>query len=70
MAYHHELNCLVKRLDCFVVVKVTGWFKIPVNVHLDDMSSTAEPFVNELGMVMQHHGPECCARRLVSCLQF
>ena len=44
-------------------------FKIPVNVHLDDISSTAGPFVTELGMVMHHHGPECLARRSVCCLQ-
>ena len=43
--------------------------KIPVTVHLDNISSTAEPFVTELGMVMHHHGLECYARRLVCCLQ-
>ena len=42
-------------------------FKIPVNVHLEDISSTAEPSVTKLGVVMHHHdhGPECHARRLV-----
>ena len=44
-------------------------FKIAVNVYLDDISLTAEPFVTKLGMVMHHHGPECYARRLVYCLQ-
>ena len=43
--------------------------RIPVNVHLDDISSAAEPSVTKLGMVMQHHGPKCHARRLVYCLQ-
>ena len=43
-------------------------FRIPVNFHLDDISSTAEPFVTKLGIVMHHHGPECHARRLVCCL--
>ena len=42
MANYHKLDCLVKRLDYFVVVKVT----VTVNVHPDDISSTAEPFVN------------------------
>ena len=44
--------------------------RIPVNVHLDGISSAAEPSVTILGMVMQHHGPKCPARRLVCCLQF
>ena len=50
MAPNHELDCFVKRLDCFVVVyvKVTGRLKIPVNVQLNDISSTAEPFVTDL----------------------
>ena len=54
VAHHHKLDCLVKRLDCFVVIKikVTGRFKISVNVHLDDISSIAEPFETELDMVM------------------
>ena len=71
MAHHHKLDCLVKRLDCSVVVKVkvTERFKIPVNVHLDGISWTAEPFVTELGMVMHLHGWQCYARRLVSCHQ-
>ena len=64
MAPNHELDCFVKRLDCFVVVyvKVTGRLKIPVNVDLNDMSSTAEPFVTNLGIVMHPHGPQCHAR--------
>ena len=44
-------------------------FRVPVNVYLDDISSTSEPSVTKLGMVMQHHGPKCHARRLVCCLQ-
>ena len=43
-------------------------FRIPVNVHLDNISSAAERPVTKLGMVMQHHGPKCHARRLVCCL--
>ena len=44
-------------------------FRIPVTVHLDDISSAAEPSITKLGMVMQHHEPKCHARRLVCCLQ-
>ena len=44
-------------------------FRIPVTVHLNDISSAAEPSVTKLGMVMQHHGPKYHARRFVSCLQ-
>ena len=40
-------------------------FRIPVHVHLDSIPSAAEPSVTKLGMVMQHHGPKCHARRLV-----
>ena len=44
-------------------------FRIPVNVHLDNISWTAEPNVTKLSMVMQYHGPKCYARRLVCCFQ-
>ena len=56
----------LERLDYFVVfeVKVKQRFKIWMNVHLDALFSTAEPFVTKLGIVMQHHGPECHAERL------
>ena len=40
-----------------------------MTVHLDDISSTAEPSVTEFAMVMYHGGPEYRARRLVCCLQ-
>ena len=71
MVHHDKLGCLVKRLDCFVVVmaKVTERFKIPENVHLGDVSSTAEPSVTKLVIVMQHHGSKCYVRRLVCFLQ-
>ena len=61
----------MKRLDCSVMVKVkvTERFRIPVNVHLNDISSAAEPSVIKLGMVVQRHGPKCHARRLVCCPQ-
>ena len=44
--------------------------KIPVNVHLDDISSTAEPSVTKLGMVMHHHGLECHARDWFAVFKF
>ena len=61
----------MKRLDCSVVikVKVSERFRIPVDVHLDYISSTAEPSVTKLAMSMHHHEPESHARRLVCCLQ-
>ena len=48
----------MKRLDCSVVVKVKvkERFKISVNVHLDDISSTAEPSVTKFALVMHHLG--------------
>ena len=71
MAHHRKVDCLLKRMDCSVVVKVkvTERFRIPVNVHLDDTSSAAELSVTEVGMVIQYHGPKCHARKLVCCLQ-
>ena len=44
-------------------------FRIPENVHLGDISSTAEPFLTTLGIVMHHHGPVCHVWRLICCLQ-
>ena len=71
MAPNHEHDCLVKRLDCSVMVKVKvmGKLRIPVNVHLNNITLTAEPFVTKLGIVMHHHGPECHARKWIFCLQ-
>ena len=40
-----------------------------MNLHLDNISSSAEPSVTKFALVMHHHGPECLARRLVCCLQ-
>ena len=37
--------------------------RIPVNVHLNDISWMAEPFVTRLGMVMHYHKPKCHARK-------
>ena len=71
MVHHHKVYCPLKRLDCFVVVKVkvTERLKILVTVHLDDISSAVEPSVTKLGIVMQHHGPKCHARTFVCCRQ-
>ena len=41
-----------------VKVKVAEEGQFPVNVYLDDISSTAEPPVTKLGLMMHHHGPE------------
>ena len=71
MVHYHKLNCLVKRFDCSVVVKV----KVAEKVQNSSECSSGRyflgcwPSVTKLGMVMQHHGPKCCARRLVCCLQ-
>ena len=64
MVHHHKVECLVKRLDCSVVVqvKVTKKFTVPVNGHLDNISSAAELSVTKLGMVRQHYGPESCKK--------
>ena len=40
-----------------------------VNVCPDDMFWTADHFDTKLGMVIQHHDPECLAEKLVCCLQ-
>ena len=69
MALNHELDCLVKRLNCSVVVKVTGKVKNSSECSSQNISPTAELFVTKLGMVMHHHGPECHAKRLVCYLQ-
>ena len=44
MAHHHKLDCLVKRLDCSVVVKVnvTEKVKNSSKCYLDDISSAAD----------------------------
>ena len=70
MSHHQKIDYLVKRLDCCVVikVKVTQKVKNSIEFHLDNISSTAEPLVTKLGMVMHHQRPECYARRLVCCL--
>ena len=71
MAHYHKLDCLKMRLDYSVVVKVKGTIrsKLPVKVHLDDISSSPELFVTKRGTVMQHYGQKCHSRGLVCCLQ-
>ena len=71
MTHHHKVDCLVKRLDCCVVVKV----RVTDNVQNSSEYSSERyllsywPSVTKLGMVMRHHGPKYHARRLVCCLQ-
>ena len=58
----------MERLDCSVVVKVKDIEKAQnsCECYLNDISSATEPSVTKLGMVMQRHGPEYHARRLLS----
>ena len=44
-------------------------FKMLMNVCPDGTTWTSEHFVTKLGMVMQHHEPECHTEKLVHCLQ-
>ena len=71
MAHHHKVDCLVKSLECSVVVKVkvTEEVQNSSQCSSEDTSLAAEPSVIKLGMMMQHPGPKCHARRLVCCLQ-
>ena len=73
MAHHHKLGCLLKRLVCSVVVKVKVTERVQnsnaCSFGVDDISSTDEPYVTKLGMVMRHHGSECHTKRLV-CYKF
>ena len=62
-------SALSKNILLFSRSRSQKRFRIPVNVHLDNISSTAELSLTNLGMLMHHHGPECLARRLVCCLQ-
>ena len=41
--------------------------KVSVNISLDDIFWTTKYFVTRLGMVMQHHEPECRAENLCCC---
>ena len=43
--------------------------KLSVNVYRDGIFWTTEHFVTKLGTVMQYYEPECCAEKLVHCLQ-
>ena len=44
-------------------------FKMSMNVCLDNILWTADHFVTILGMVMQHHEPECHGEKIVCYLQ-
>ena len=70
MAHHHKADCLVKRLGCSVVVRVQGTGKVQNSSECTSgwYLLSCRP-VTRLGMVIQHHGPKCHARRLVCCLQ-
>ena len=60
MAHPHKLDCLVRRLECAIVAKVKVAEKVKNSSECSsgDISSTAEPSVTKLGMVMHHHRPE------------
>ena len=45
------------------------WFKMSVNVCLDDIFWTTEHFVTKLGVIMQHHKPMCSVKKLDYCNQ-
>ena len=71
--WHIIINWIVLWMDWITLL--WSWprsqekLRIPVNIRVDDISSTAEPFVTKLGMVMHHHGPECHAKRFLCCFQ-
>ena len=44
-------------------------FKMSVNVCPDDIFWILEHFVTKLGVVMQHHKPECPVKKLDYCIQ-
>ena len=71
--WHIIVGWIVLWKDCIALLwswsRTQEGFKIPMKVFLDNISSTAEPFVTKLGMVIHHHRPECLVRRLVCCLQ-
>ena len=68
--WHIIIRCIVLWKDWIALLwsRSQERFKIPVNIHLD-ISSTAEPSVTKLGVLMHHHGPDCHAKRLVCCLK-
>ena len=70
MIHHQKPECPVKTIGLLHSgSRSQQRFKISVNVCLDDIFWITEHFITKLGMVMQHHGPKCHARKLVCCLQ-
>ena len=62
--WHIVISWIVLWKDGFAVLwsRSQERFKTQVNVHLDGISSIAEPLVTKLGMVMNHHGPVSCKK--------
>ena len=67
MVDHPKPRCAVTYWITLVKVKVT--VNINVFVVCPDDTSTAEPFVTKLGMMLHHHKLECCAKQMGSHLQ-
>ena len=67
--WHIIIRWIVLWKDCGQCLGHRKKFRISVNVHLNDISSVAEPSVAKLDVVMQHHGPKYHARGLVCCLE-
>ena len=67
MVHHHKVDCLVK-------IGFLLWSRSQKGQNSSECSSgqyllSCWTICNQLGMVMQHHGPKCHARRLVCFLQ-
>ena len=72
MAHHHKLNCLVKKLDCSVGVKVKVTGKVQNSSECSSgcyLLNCWSFFLTKLGVVIHHHEPECQVKRLLCCHQ-
>ena len=63
MEFCYQPECPVDKKGLLCLRLRSQWnFKLSMNVCLDEIFWTAEPFITNLGTVMHHHDPECNAK--------
>ena len=60
--HYHEPDCLPKRLVVFKI-KVTVEDHI-IKILPSDISSTADPFATEFGLIAHHHKLDCLCEKI------
>ena len=69
LVLHHKPQCPVEKIGLLHSrSRSQQWFKMSVNICLDDIFWTAKHFVTKCGVV-QHHKPECSVKNWITVIK-